>query len=106
MGVKPNNSKANKNRIPVSKYTYTVRVLFMKPTRIDEHVFAETAILDYSLSRADQGKKLPFPVSVCSKQTEVCRFHFPFAANKRKLPFSVGSVAVCSDNVYNFKVHM
>jgi hypothetical protein len=22
---------------------------------------------------------------------EVCRFHFPFAANKRKLPFSVSS---------------
>jgi hypothetical protein len=36
--------------------------------------------------------KLPFSVSVCSKQTEVCRFRFPFAANKRKLPFSVSSV--------------
>jgi hypothetical protein len=31
--------------------------------------------------------KLPF--SVFSKQMYVCRFRFPFAANKRKLPFSV-----------------
>jgi hypothetical protein len=30
-------------------------------------------------------------VSVCSKQTEVCHFHFPFAANKQK--FSVNSVS-------------
>jgi hypothetical protein len=49
---------------------------------------AETAILDYSLSFADQGKQtslsrfrlqqangsLPFPFSVCSKQTEVAIF--------------------------------
>jgi hypothetical protein len=36
--------------------------------------------------------KRPFSVSACSKQTEVCRFHFSFAENKRKLPFSVSSV--------------
>jgi hypothetical protein len=36
-----------------------------------------------------KGNKLPFSVFVCSKQTEVCRFRFLFAANKRKLPFSV-----------------
>jgi hypothetical protein len=33
--------------------------------------------------------KLTF--SVCRHQTEVCRFRFPFAANKWKLPFSVSS---------------
>ncbi len=31
--------------------------------------------------------KLPFSNSVCSKQTEVCHFRFPFAVNKGKLPF-------------------
>jgi hypothetical protein len=51
--------------------------------------FAETAIVDYRLSFADQGKQTS--VSVCSKQTEVCRFRFPFVENKRKLPFSVSS---------------
>jgi hypothetical protein len=33
--------------------------------------------------------RLPFLVSICSQQTEVCRFRFPFAANKQKLLFSV-----------------
>jgi hypothetical protein len=48
--------------------------------------FAETAIVDYHLSFADQGKQNS--VSVFSKQTtEVCHFRFPFAANKRKLHF-------------------
>jgi hypothetical protein len=36
--------------------------------------FAETANVDYRLSFADQGNKLPF--SVCSKQTEVAVFLF------------------------------
>jgi hypothetical protein len=36
--------------------------------------------------------KLPFTVPVYSKEKEVCRFHFPFAINKRKLPFSVSSI--------------
>ncbi len=39
-----------------------------------------------------KGNKLPF--SVYSKQTEVCRFRFSFAANKRQLPFSVCSLCV------------
>jgi hypothetical protein len=53
----------------------------------------ETAIVDYRLSFADQGKQTSvFSVSVFSKQTEVCHFRFPFAKNKRKLPFSVSSV--------------
>jgi hypothetical protein len=42
-------------------------------------MFAETAIVDYRLSLANQGKQIPFSVSVFSKQTEGCRFHFPFA---------------------------
>jgi hypothetical protein len=33
--------------------------------------FAETAIVLYRYSFADQGKKCPFSVFVCSKQTEV-----------------------------------
>jgi hypothetical protein len=51
--------------------------------------FAETAIADYHLSFAHQGKQmsvfhfrlqqkngsLPFPFSVCSQQTEVVVFH-------------------------------
>ncbi len=34
----------------------------------------------------------PRNINLCRKQTEVCRFHFAFAANKQKLPFSVNSV--------------
>jgi hypothetical protein len=57
--------------------------------------FAETSIVDYHLSFAGtKENKLLFSVSVCSKQTEVCHFRFPFAENKQKLPFSVSS-AVC-----------
>ncbi len=44
---------------------------------------AETAIVD------PKEKKLLFSVSVCSKQTEVCRVQ----KTKRKLPFSVCSVS-------------
>jgi hypothetical protein len=50
--------------------------------------FAETAFVDYRVSFADQGKQTS--VSVGSKQTEVCRFRFPFAANKQKLPSVCG----------------
>jgi hypothetical protein len=36
---------------------------------------AETAIVDYCLLFADQGKQTSiFSFSICSKQTEVCRF--------------------------------
>ncbi len=76
---------------------------------------------------ADKGKQRPFPVSVaandqkfavyvfrllktngsllfrfsvCRKQREVCRFRFPFAENKRKLPFSVRSF-ICLRNSGN-----
>jgi hypothetical protein len=33
--------------------------------------------------------KRPFFVSVVSKKTEVCRFHFPFTEKRTKLPFPV-----------------
>jgi hypothetical protein len=52
--------------------------------------FAETAIVDCRLSFANQGKQTT--VSVRNKQMEICCFRFPFAANKRKLLFSVSSV--------------
>ncbi len=42
--------------------------------------FSETTIVDYHLLFADQGNKLLFSVSVCSKQTDVCHFGFPFFA--------------------------
>jgi hypothetical protein len=54
--------------------------------------FAETAIVNYCLSLADQGKKCPFSICVCSKQMEVYRFRFPFAEYIWKLPFSVSSI--------------
>jgi hypothetical protein len=38
---------------------------------------------------------LPFPVSFCTEQTEVCRFSFLFAPKKRKLPFSLVPFCVC-----------
>jgi hypothetical protein len=47
--------------------------------------FAEAEIIDYRLFFADQEKKTWF--SVCGKQTKVCHFCFPFAANNWKLPF-------------------
>jgi hypothetical protein len=54
-------------------------------------MFAETATVDTIYNLLIKENKLPFSVSICRKQTEVCRFHFLFAANKRKLPFSVSS---------------
>jgi hypothetical protein len=50
-------------------------------------MFAETAIVEYNLSFANQGNKLSF--SVCRKYTEVCHFPFPFVEKKRKSPYSV-----------------
>jgi hypothetical protein len=54
--------------------------------------FAEqqTSITVYRLPTKEN--KLLFSVSVCSKQTEVCHFRFPFSANKRKLPLSVNMI--------------
>jgi hypothetical protein len=51
--------------------------------------FAETAIVACRLSFADQEKQTSVYRSVCSKQTEVCRFHFLFATTNRNLPFFV-----------------
>jgi hypothetical protein len=53
---------------------------------------AESAIVDYPSSFADQEKHRPFSVSDYSKHTEVSHFHFPYTENKRKLPFSVSSI--------------
>ncbi len=36
--------------------------------------------------------KVPFSIFVCSKQMDVCCFHFLFAEDKRKLPFSISSI--------------
>jgi hypothetical protein len=47
--------------------------------------FAETAIINYRLSFADQGKQRFY-------QTEICRFRLPFAEKKWKLPFSDSSL--------------
>jgi hypothetical protein len=38
--------------------------------------FAETAIVDLVYRLPTKKNKLPFSISVCSKQTEVCRFRF------------------------------
>jgi hypothetical protein len=51
-------------------------------------MFAETAIVDYSLLFAHKENKL----SNCSKLTEVCRFCFSFATNRRKLLFAISYV--------------
>jgi hypothetical protein len=42
--------------------------------------FSEKAIVDYRLLFADQGNKLLFSVSVCSKQTDICHFRISFFA--------------------------
>jgi hypothetical protein len=59
-------------------------------------MFAETAIVNFHLSFANQGKQT-------YKQCAV--YHFPFVANKQKLPFSVGSflcmcVCLCAGGVW------
>jgi hypothetical protein len=43
--------------------------------------FAETANDDYCLAFADQGKQTPFSVLICSCQTDVHRFRFPFSVS-------------------------
>jgi hypothetical protein len=53
--------------------------------------FAETAIVD-TVHLLTKENNLPFSVSVCCKKKEVCRFCFPFAANKQKMRFYVCSV--------------
>ncbi len=57
---------------------------------IDRHVCKQSLYTVYCLPTKEN--KLPFTVPVYSKEKEVCRFHFPFATNKRKLPFSVSSI--------------
>jgi hypothetical protein len=57
--------------------------------------FAETAIVDYRLSFAHWENKLLFSISVCSKQTEVSRFRFPFAANNEGRRFPLVLFSIC-----------
>jgi hypothetical protein len=44
--------------------------------------FAETAIINYGLLIANQGKQTFVSISVCSQRMEVCHFCFLYAANK------------------------
>jgi hypothetical protein len=63
---------------------------------IDGHI-SETEIVDYRLSKEN---KLPFSVSIFSKQMEASHFCFLFAANKWKLPFPF-SFVFCFQNSEN-----
>jgi hypothetical protein len=56
---------------------------------------AQTAIVDYRLSFADQEKQtslICFSLQQTNRKKLFCRSHFPFAANKQKLPFSVSPI--------------
>jgi hypothetical protein len=55
-------------------------------------MFAETAIVDYHLSFADQGKQTSVFCFLLQQTDGSLHFCFPFAENKSKLPFSVSSV--------------
>ncbi len=68
--------------------------------------FAETANADYHLLFADQGKQTS--VSVCSKETEVCCFRFPFATNKQKFafPFSIYIYSHCTVYTENRTIYI
>ncbi len=57
--------------------------------------FAETVIASYCFRLPTKANKFLFSVSVFSKQTEVCHFPFPLAANKLNMPFTVSFVSVC-----------
>jgi hypothetical protein len=54
-------------------------------------MFADTRIIDYRSSFANQGKQTLIFRSRLQQTTEVCFFCFPFAVNKGKLLFSVSS---------------
>jgi hypothetical protein len=51
---------------------------------------AETAIIDYSFST--KKNKLPFSVSVCIKQMEVCRAVFRYSKQTEVAVLSISSV--------------
>jgi hypothetical protein len=50
----------------------------------------QSSISVYNLTAKENN--IPFLVSVFSEQTDFCHFHFPFAANKLKSPFSASSI--------------
>jgi hypothetical protein len=64
---------------------------------------AETASVDYRLSFADQENKLPLSVSVCSEQTEVCRFHFRLQKTIESSRFQLVSFSISS--VFRLRKH-
>ncbi len=66
---------------------------------------AETAIVDYCLSLSEHGKYTAVFHSVYSKQFEVCRISFSFAANKWKLPFPI-SLVFCLGNSGNIRKYL
>ncbi len=53
----------------------------------------QSSITAYHLPTKEN--KLPFFIFICSKQTEVCHFHFPFAANRQKLRFPLVLFSIC-----------
>jgi hypothetical protein len=63
-------------------------------------MFSEKAIVDYRFRLPTKENKLLFSVFVYSKQTEVCHFLFPFAANIQKLPFSATSIFCTFTYIY------
>ncbi len=69
----------------------TVRLAAIHIVNINGHV-AETAIVDYRLSFDDQGKQTSVFHFRLQQTYGNLPFLFPFAENKRKLPFSVISI--------------
>jgi hypothetical protein len=51
------------------------------------HLLKQQSSLTIYISLTKENN-LPFSISVCSEQTEVGHFRFPFAANKQEQPFS------------------
>jgi hypothetical protein len=47
--------------------------------------FAETANADYHSSLLTKDNKLPFPVSICNKQTEEIAFPFSVCGKQREV---------------------
>ncbi len=82
------------------------------------HCEGRSACIDFSIDGLKQQSviivyrlqtkvnKLLSSISVCSEQTEVCGFFFPFAANKRKMPFFVSSVFHIYIYIYIWKTEL
>jgi hypothetical protein len=59
-------------------------------------MFAETAIVVYLYCLLTKESKLPFSISIYSKQMKVSRWRFLFAANKRSCRFPLFLFSVCT----------